>query len=223
MAQKQCNTLKARSTKVIRLRQITDLPDHLRFDENFKIIYLVRDPRGIANSRFNIADNNWNEEADKKLKSLCSHFHKFIEEREINQSDETESLWKAKVLVIRYEDFALNPIILADRVYKFLGLEYLEEMKNTLNHITHGDKSILDSSREGEECTYCTVRDSEKIIFKWAERLDWKTVEKVQNNCKSMFQTFGYKAYKSENEYNQARWSKNFTPLLHKNCTDCEF
>ena len=68
MAQEQCNTLKARSTKVIRLRQITDLPDHLRFDENFKIIYLVRDPRGIANSRFNIADNNWNEEADKKLK-----------------------------------------------------------------------------------------------------------------------------------------------------------
>lgn len=226
LAQTQCDSLEARSTKVIRLKTITDLPENLKFDEDFKIIYLVRDPRGITSSRFNIVDNNWNTEADKKLNGLCSHFHKFIDQRKQNLENSNSGdqlLWNAQVLVIRYEDFALNPIVMADRVYKFLKMNYPDSIKETLQHITHGDKSMLDESRGGEPCTYCTVRESEKIIFKWAQSLDWATVEKVQNNCGKMFETFGYKAFSSEDEYNDARFSDEFNPLEFKNCTTCEF
>jgi len=226
LAKTQCDSLEARSTKVIRLKTITDLPENLKFDDDFKIIYLVRDPRGITSSRFNIVDNNWNTEADKKLNGLCSHFHKFIDQRKqniANLNSGEQLLWNAQVLVIRYEDFALNPIVMADRVYKFLKMDYPESIKETLQHITHGDKSLLDESRGGEPCTYCTVRESEKIIFKWAQTLNWATVEKVQNNCGKMFETFGYKAFSSEEEYNDTRFSDEFNPLEFKNCTTCNF
>jgi len=225
-AQELCrNDYIARSTKVIRLRSIQDLPDSLKFDENFKIIYLVRDPRGITASRFNIQNNNWNENAAKKLKSICQNFHRFIQER-VENAAFPNSKWKSKVMVVRYEDFALNPLIFADRIYDFLKISddsRRTRVKAHLQSITHGDVSKLDETRNGEPCTYCTVRDSEKIIFKWGQSLDWFTVDIVQQHCKTMFDTFGYKMYRDELEYLADLHSGNFTPILHKNCTTCEF
>ena len=68
-----------------------------------------------------------------------------FEIRQKGDSDAT-SLWKSQILVIRYEDFALNPIILAERVYKFLGLNYPDEIKKTLETLTSPSSSSEEAS-----------------------------------------------------------------------------
>merc|ERR1712079_322714 len=54
----RCLEKDIRVAKTIRLKSLRDLPKSL--DNKLKIIYLVRDPRGIVNSRFETRDNDWN-------------------------------------------------------------------------------------------------------------------------------------------------------------------
>jgi hypothetical protein len=86
-------------------------------DYNFSFIYLVRDPRGIMNSRLRISKVQYKEQGKgldivKKLKAHCIKMDenaKFI----INSP-----FWKERTSIVRYEDIAFNPKSFAKKIYK---------------------------------------------------------------------------------------------------------
>ena len=149
-SQKICRQKSAISSKVIRIYRLKNLPEKILKDKNFKIIYLVRDPRGLANSRFDAIDSSgkWNEKNTKALSKICNNFHSFIDEREENIIKNKN--YKFKLKVVRYEDFALRPLEMAEKLNEFLEIDgNSEEVRNVfeeLEKITHNDKSVLDEN-----------------------------------------------------------------------------
>merc|ERR1711981_150805 len=114
-----CNDKLAVAAKVIRLNKLEDLPISIKDDPTFKILYLVRDPRGMANSRFNLKSNKWTPENLRKLDTICSNHHKFLN---------SKATIKSKIFTVRYEDFALNPVPIAEQIYDFVGLNMTTEI-----------------------------------------------------------------------------------------------
>jgi len=223
LAEELCRRkFQVRSAKVIRLKTMRSIPAALRFDPDFKIVYLVRDPRAIANSRFKISSNNWSGNNIKRLTGICRMFHNFLHERRLNSAT-GNSLWNAAIEVVRFEDFALNPIAMAQRVYDFIGVDFPESVKNHLFKISHGHTELLEKSYEEKTCQYCTIRNSEKVIFRWRENLSYNITKHIQDNCVEMFDAFGYKRFDSEHDYESQRQSPSFSPLINKNCTTCNY
>ncbi|XP_070580559.1 carbohydrate sulfotransferase 1-like [Ptychodera flava] len=124
-----CKRYKYRAFKTIRLYNL-DLLRSLAVDPklNLKIIHLVRDPRGIVNSRRKINDKNvdfirkqvqWDETEDL-CKDLAKNLHI------VRSSPE----WlKGTYILVRYEDIAKQPGETADKIYQFLGLSMPEKVR----------------------------------------------------------------------------------------------
>ena len=114
------------ATKTIRLKSLSWLPESLRLNgnenHNLKIIYLVRDPRAIANSRFT-RSKLWNYPEDiDRLDNICKSYDLFIKERKENEKEDTQSkTFKNKILVIRYEDLSKQPLKMSQKIYNFIN------------------------------------------------------------------------------------------------------
>lgn len=116
---RQCEHSEVVAIKTILLRM--DLVEELlRTDPLLRLVYLIRDPRGMLNSWWKntrISRQNYSD-ADRELdaRAMCTRMH---------------SDWKAFVrlrqkfpdnsLLLRYEDLAESPDAAADRVYRSLG------------------------------------------------------------------------------------------------------
>lgn len=59
-AEKICMQKVVRAAKVVRLHDMQELPKHFVNTNDYKLIYLVRDPRGLINSRLQvISEKDW--------------------------------------------------------------------------------------------------------------------------------------------------------------------
>ena len=119
---KICVESKYRILKTIRA-DISFLENLLKDEENnFKLVHLVRDPRG---SLMSIAQFNW----DKDPYNRCSTLHK-----DIINFNKLHLLYPTKVIQIRYEDLCLDPFRSLKKLIKFL---YNEENinKGEINYI----------------------------------------------------------------------------------------
>ena len=137
IASKQCASKNIRVMKVNRLHYLEDLTQTDYKDLDFKIIYMVRDPRAIASSRLHIHNRDsekWT--SDEALKSICKKHvenHKFLKSKpEIDKF----------VLVKRYEDLAMNPLNTANTIYNFLGIPLPESVKVWLENSTKETRKV---------------------------------------------------------------------------------
>ena len=110
--------------KVIRLKSVLDLKllSERQNESDLKIIYLVRDPRGLANSRLETtaAGKQWDAKSNPKhlktqLSDICKTYDHFLDDRN------SVKFLKESAMVVRYEDVASNPFGLISKIYNFTG------------------------------------------------------------------------------------------------------
>jgi len=187
--------------KTIRMTLIQEFIPYFRDDTNGLdpyFIFLVRDPRGLMNSRLRIARVQYHEKDEKKFHEIASKVEGHCKRMVLNvASIENDKFMKQRTIIVRYEDIALDPAKFATKMYRKFGIEMIDEIRNWINQNTHDESRKID--------IYSTKRDSSKIANDWrngrsSRHLNYEFVEDVQKVCSDMMTTFGYIPFSTKEE-----------------------
>ena len=176
-----------------------------------KIVLLIRDPRGMVNSRLS---KGWNLKNIKncqsgkncissflKLMNVCNTWEEYLSFKNRDFGSESdEKHWNNEVLAVRYEDLAAEPYKMADKVYKFLGMSFPDVVHDWIRLHT---------------------KNSTTTALKWKVDMEnkgrWDVIEAVQNHCPKTFEYFGYKKIKNKMEILSTETIENM------GCVDCKW
>ena len=181
---RMCKTSEARVMKTIRLTM--EIVEHLLHkDPTIKIIHLLRDPRGIVNSRrkWSLLSRVSNELAKKDAESadmeearlLCQKMLK-----DIRKKEDLEQAYPSNFLTVRYEDMSQNPNNTYHQVYTFLGLSESESVQHWLQQT---------SEAKADDNPYGTNRQNglDTSIHWQKEMTVWKA-QTIANVCSDVLQ-----------------------------------
>ena len=173
-----CNSKKHIAIKTIRVEDINYLKDIVEDASlNVKIIHLVRDPRAVFLSRENVADKH-----PKNISNSCPRL-----KRNLEFWLDTPNWLQNKYLLVRYEDLAEKPLLVAARIYKFLNISMPLSVKLWIKQNTDHD--------EGGKFSH--TRDSRNAATKWRTNLSFQKVQYVQSRCHSVMDLLGYNQVKT--------------------------
>ena len=199
-----CRSKRIISSKVIRYDDPVALlnQNFVKNDVNFRIIYLVRDPRAVISSQYKWELQSKNIDEKKIRKSALELKERYQSVLEVDSD---------KMLTIRYEDFVNETPKYLDHIYNFLNLNNIadtkerelnfqafENVKKQIFINTHAEldkKSILDNW--GTE-----ARDGLQVISGWTNRMSFETIEMIQNLIGSdIFEGLGYRVIADEGQF----------------------
>ncbi|XP_078493484.1 carbohydrate sulfotransferase 1 [Ciona intestinalis] len=184
-----CRAKKMSAIKVIRLCDVTALKSLLEDPAlDFKIVHLVRDPRGIASSRLKI-NKDWNK-VSYELNQTCD---RLLSNIAAGDSITLGTKWlRGRYMKVKYEDLSLEPIRTTKQIYNFTGLKYLPSVERWINANTRASKSKRDP--------YSTARDSAYTMEAWRNFLTIEQVLSIQKDCSQVMNKIGYKTVVNESE-----------------------
>ncbi|XP_045199088.2 carbohydrate sulfotransferase 3-like [Mercenaria mercenaria] len=180
-----CKKAPVKVLKFIKLR-MKYLLRFLQVYPNMRVIHLVRDPRGIFNSR-------WVKERHTDWKLIVQrHCSRLIED--LTYSKRITVQYPNRLLIVSYENLANEPIKTAREMFQFASL-------NFSNYITRFLENQTLSNRD--TCRYCTQRkNSTATATKWRTKLDSYTAQFIQSACRVSNKVLGYLPFSGENEMN---------------------
>ncbi|KAL7630259.1 UNVERIFIED_CONTAM: hypothetical protein RMT77_019597, partial [Armadillidium vulgare] len=179
---KLCSLFPLQVMKVVRVR--LELLGPLLEDSNTKVIWLVRDPRGVMNSR--TLSVTWcTSESCKKPKHLCSDLL-----QDYNTYINLKKEYPNQVMLIRYEDLAKDTISKTKLVFDFLGLNMHSNVKTYLNEHLNSEF----------EAPWSTIHNPERQSKKWMKLIPWNTVVHTQHYCRPVMKLLGYRAFTYKDE-----------------------
>lgn len=178
------------------------------FGINLKIIHLMRDPRGTANSR-----RSYYSPRDKKQSNVSSDGEPSLKELELLSTSpevskntvpklcdwmretledalEQPKWLKGRYKLIRYEDLAKEPIRLSRDIYSFLGLDMPANVMSWVKENTEDDDSH--SKRQ-----FSTHKNSTQASTSWRNKLSIEDVFAVQRICGDVMESLGYRKINS--------------------------
>uniref|UniRef100_T1L1R3 Uncharacterized protein n=1 Tax=Tetranychus urticae TaxID=32264 RepID=T1L1R3_TETUR len=178
-----CLRTKYRVIKVTRLslKSAAKLLNQLPKSIDLKLLYLVRDPRAIYNSRSKLEWCTKTPCGDYNL--MCDDF-----ESDLAVYKQLVDTYGDKIISLRHEDLSLNPYEKGATLFKSLGLPF-----------TSGVRRFLRINTEAELPTNITIdpysirRSSKKVITKWTKELNASQIIAIQNRCPNVFDQLGYK------------------------------
>ena len=140
-----CNSKKFLAIKTIRMTILEEFDAFLQQkSKNYKMkfIFLVRDPRGIFNSRLRISKVQYHEKGTEKniAKKLGAHCQKMSDNIKFIQNS---PFWNERTMIVRYEDIALEPKKFAKKLYGNIGLDYISDIDQWIDDNTHSKGEIL--------------------------------------------------------------------------------
>lgn len=196
-AEKICTTKIVRAAKVMRLHDMQELPKHFINTKNYKIIYLVRDPRGLIASRLQVMSE---KECPDCIINVCNEWNHFLANK-----DTIFKYWK-NLMIVRYEDFVVNPEAWTKIIYDFIGIQNHIDIHSYLEAIVKSEQGELSQySKLTKYVENSKIRDPKKRAFSWVNTLSWRVVDKVQRHCQAVFENFGYIYYRDEKELRNSR------------------
>ncbi|XP_058808589.1 carbohydrate sulfotransferase 1-like [Phymastichus coffea] len=160
-------------------------------DLGIKIVFLIRDPRGVLHSRKSL---DWCRNTPNCLNpvSLCTNML-----LDYATAMDFSTRFPESFKVLRYEDLVGNPQRISREIYSFYGMAFhnvAREFVNTHTRVSRGDE-------------YSTFRNSSAVSFQWKEKLAFDEVNVIQENCYEAIQIWGYNlAFNGSHQ-------KNFDPL----------
>jgi len=199
---KTCPIFPIRVIKTVRLRvqETEKLLLDPQLGKTLKIVVLVRDPRGVMNSRSSM---DW-----CKLRT-CSDPLTVCKDlqSDVLAAFELKKKYPDHIHLIRYEDLSMDPFETVDNLLQFLDLSpnklienYIEEHTQTSRDATSSSTSTsnMDTTmKDGKamqvrSLPYSTSRNSKATAFLWKKKMKNKDILKVQRVCKKPMRMLGY-------------------------------
>ncbi|XP_071521018.1 carbohydrate sulfotransferase 4-like isoform X3 [Panulirus ornatus] len=162
--------------KIVRLRLKFLRPILEDKSLNARIVYLVRDPRGVINSRTDTVQ--WCKTKDcYDPQYLCSDMKDDLPAALKLQED-----FPGRLYILRYEDMSLNPVNKTRELLDYLGFDFDPKMEEFL--ASHTTTNI--------DKPWSTSRESKKRVTYWASKLSSDKLQAVQTACDGVMKRFGY-------------------------------
>ena len=181
-----CKKAKYRIVKTIRFSM--DLVQALvDFIPSLKVIHLVRDPRGISNSRRHSAGMRMSQETDKHSIALCKEM--FLD---ITVGDILRQKYYRRITMIMYEALAERPSEGAKYVYRFLNIKYNKNIEEWVYNSTHANRNDGFFGTQRSNASEASVH--------WRKQLDFSDVDIIQKHCKEVLDLLGYYSFKSKTD-----------------------
>ena len=196
-----CPLYPVRLVKTVRMR-VASLEDLVKDSSiNLQVIVLVRDPRGVYNSRRSGPVASWcSSDECSDPATWCLDLA-----NDLAAAFALEKKYPGSVHLVRYEDLSMEPEVTARRITKFLTLPWTEAMSRYLDTHTSGDKTRIwrnPKTRKIERRSnpYGTSRNSSATAFAWMKSLGLEDILKIQDECSQPMETLGYRLVKGEQD-----------------------
>lgn len=176
-----CRIFPIQVIKTVRvtLNQIASLFDDSEL--NLKLILLIRDPRGVINSR---SKQDWCVQSDScmNIETLCKRM-----EADYYEAKRLQKLVDGRVQIIRYEDLVSWPHRTTKAMYEFFGMEMTKEVVDYLNMNT-----VSQVGRTQPEIA-AMLRRHGAFYNHWVTEMEFDEVLEVQKYCGKAMELFGYR------------------------------
>ena len=176
----------ARENNMARIKVYSQSVNSSLIPNGLKVVLLVRDPRGILNSRWDPSIRWWCKGGCGNPSVLCHEM-----EQDVKEFHQLHSQDPDRFTLIRYEDLALNPEKEAVSLFQRLSVPFsyksLREFLSSHTSVTQG--------KEGEKTSpYSTKRNSSITALDWMNKLSAKEVSSIQEvpACARVIQRLGY-------------------------------
>lgn len=191
------------AAKIIRGETIESVVPLL--EKGVKILYLLRDPRGIINSRRTFGTANMPEfNMLKQIMRECSkNDENLIFINKAARDPQLYELFSKNFRIMRYEDLAKNLSIYAQKMYDFFEIEMPDIVKKfaklnpKVNLWGIPDESLLTGAKKPK----VIIPDASiPHLEKWQEGLSYFVVQSVQQVCKITLLSLGYNFVMTQDE-----------------------
>uniref|UniRef100_H2YAG4 Sulfotransferase n=2 Tax=Ciona savignyi TaxID=51511 RepID=H2YAG4_CIOSA len=165
---------------------------------SLKVLHLVRDPRATINSRIP-ARNSDSGSNTARLGGIRFYAKQICEKLSVNTAFANRAVGTViphdKYMRIRHEDFSMDPIKTAEKIYEFVSIPFDVDIKRWLVEATSFDKSL--NLKVGDQGT---KRNSRDIVSAWRMKLTFEEVVVIQDICKDALTMLGYEVYNTNED-----------------------
>ena len=175
-----CMTYSTRVVKTIRitLNAISDL----MHQPDTRVLYYIRDPRAIINSRIKyhrrLARYDYNVNLDAAL--LC---HTIL--MDYRHYKQLRQEYPERIFLQRYENLALYPQKVVANLYNdFLGINLPQSVVTWLDRST--------TNYDNDDSLFGTARISREIVYQWKGDLTPDVRVIIEKECAEVLTVFGY-------------------------------
>lgn len=155
---------------------------------DFKVIFLVRDPRAVMSSRYRMT---WcqNTENCTNSEMMCDRMRMNIEMFRQLTVDNERSIWLNRIVILRHEDLIMDMLNISRRLLKFLEMQPLDQrMIEWIREHTSMD-DILGNP-------HSTYRDIKSLANQWIAELNADELAEIETNCMGVMEQLGYRPSK---------------------------
>ena len=167
-----------------------------------KVIYLIRDPRGLTNSRLK---HYKNPRAPKlrMLKMECSknaRNFKFLQE--ITQINFFAGLFEKHFKILRYEDIASNPMAVSRAMFQFCGIGFSRDVQMKALDMSipkHKNKQLLEqrehflqSKLVNKDGNLSPLVTSKSIAMAWKKTMSRRLTKRINKICINTLMTMKF-------------------------------
>ncbi|KAL4220298.1 chondroitin 6-sulfotransferase [Mactra antiquata] len=147
----------------------------LPYFPSMKIVHLVRDPRGIYNSRKRV----WHSYVPENCQPLCAQTWE-----DLKTSEKLDKTYPGRIKMLYYEDMAQTPLVKSKALSNFVGIHFTQEMKQFV---------ISQTSAKKDNCNFCTARaDSTATSTQWRKTVRFEESKIVYDMCEKSNKYLGY-------------------------------
>ena len=188
--------------KTIRMT-IAEVEQLMTLNSDLAVIFLVRDPRASTWSRMNVFHR-------PKKEDLPAYAETYGEKLKIDLLNARRlfALNPAKLRFIRYEDLADNPVHVVRNIYRFLRLNWTENIeRETVAQTGSSDKTAASTNssvrtaprKKVRGYNYSVKRDnSSAAASRWREQIPFSISRIVEQRCAEMMTLLGYRKFETE-------------------------
>ncbi len=180
LAEKECQSSSLVVAKILRMN-MENVDKVLAENEDWKIVHQVRDPRAVLVSQraSKILTHHSGGSIITESQTLCD---KMLSD--IKASKKLKRVYPDQIHLMRYEDYADNPVTTLKQVYSFIGMEINPLVIKTIKTLSNSmyDSNPMDQHR----------KDSGQTSRRWVTKITSREKEYIDKDCIDVYRESGY-------------------------------
>ncbi len=171
----QCKSRPIRSVKTIRMTAL-QMEHLLELDPSIRILYYIRDPRGLLNSRWSIFGR---KDVEFTVRNLCGKIRE-----DMIHSQILLKRFTSQFHLLRYEDLVLNTTKFAEDVYTLIKHVAPPPVLQYMYDSSHADAAdgVMGTKR----------KNSTETAIKWMKKLPADVLHIFDKHCSDIYEGFDY-------------------------------